>query len=601
MISTTMNRSLILFALSLGCSTLRPAVRTSAPMGVTRVVLFQNGLGYFERNGTTGSDVDLVARRDHLDDVLKSLTVVDRAGGRVASVRVMPAAGRADVVTLRLGLSGPATHDLSISYMTEVSGWRPSYRVVLGEHGGARLQGFAVIDNHTGEPWRGVALGLSTATPLSFRYALHAERVAHRPQFNSDGRLVQTPQPEANADAQTQQAQAIQLGPQGQLMNGFNNVQMAYNMAQTALPQDSNRAGRMVGETPQPSPDAGNTPTQGGSLEDAWATTSSRENNAGITMDAPARLDLDVDEGAMIPFVDQVTTGEEVLLYRPSSAGAPSASRPYRAVLFHNPLHAPLLTGPVTVYRDGAFVGDGVTATVPSQAHAFVAHALDPDVHVQRETSSLEDEVRVTAAHAGVLTLRLQGVRRTHVTLDAAEAWAMRAFVFVAAVEGYRPRALPDGSIEAPGGYFIPVAAGQRHAELSFDLVQSHTSEVHIETDPTHPHIGPLLDYLNASHVNADTIRELQRIHDRSIALRDQRVTLEEDLVAQQRALEERRQALGALRDVPANGALRSRIAQSVAEGVAAVDAITRRVVANNAESLTLREQWYALTRALVA
>ncbi len=595
---TAMNRSLIVFALSFGCSTLRPAVRTSAPMGVTRVVLFQNGLGYFERNGSTGSDVDLVARRDHLDDVLKSLTVVDRSGGRVASVRVMPVGGRSDVVTLRLGLSGPARHDLSISYMTEVSGWRPSYRVVLGENGSARLQGFAVIDNHTGEPWRGVALGLSTATPLSFRYALHAERVAHRPQFNSDGRLVQTPQPEGNSAAQTQM---IQLGPPGQTANVFNNVQAAYNMAQAELPQDSNRAGRMVGEVPQIAPDAANTPAQGGSLEDAWASTSTRESAAGVTMDAPAHLDLDVDEGAMIPFVDQVTTGEEVLLYRPSSERAPSAARPYRAVLFHNPLNAPLLTGPVTVYRDGAFIGDGVTATVPTRAHAFVAHALDPDVHVQRGSSSLDDEVRVTAAHAGVLTLRLQGVRRSHVTLDAAEPWALRAFVFIAAVEGFRPRALPDGSIEAPGGYFIPVAAGQRHAEVTFDLVQARTTEVHIETDPTHPHIGPLLDYLNTSHANADTIRELQRIHDRSIALRDQRVTLDEDLTAQQRALVERRQALGALRDVPANGALRARIGQSVAEGVAAVDAITRRVVANNAEALTLREQWYALTRALVA
>ena len=598
--ATTMNRSLIVFALSLGCSTLRPAVRTSAPMGVSRVVLFQNGLGYFERNGTTGSDVDLVARRDHLDDVLKSLTVVDRAGGHVASVRVMPVGGRSDVVTLRLGLSGPATHDLSISYMTEVSGWRPSYRVVLGENGSARLQGFAVIDNHTGEPWRGVALGLSTATPLSFRYALHAERVAHRPQFNSDGRLVQTPQPEGDDNSQ-QQNQMVPLAQQTQAPNNFNNVQAAYNMAQNALPQDSNRAGRMVGEAPQIAPSAANATQQSGSLEDAWASTSSRENTSGVTMDSPARLDLDVDEGAMIPFVDQVTTGEEVLLYRPSSDRAPSAARPYRAVLFHNPLHAPLLTGPVTVYRDGAFIGDGVTATVPTQAHAFVAHALDPDVHVQRETSSLDDEVRVTAAHAGVLSLRLQGVRRSHVTLDAAEPWTMRAFVFVAVIEGFHPRALPDGSIEAPSGYFIPVAAGQRHAEVTFDLVQARTSEIHIETDPTHPHIGPLLDYLNNAHASADTIRELQRIHDRSIALRDQRATLDEDLIAQQRALEERRQALGALRDVPANGALRARIAQSVAEGVAAVDAITRRAVANNAEALTLREQWYALTRALVA
>lgn len=586
------------FFLSLGCSSLRPAVRTYAPMAVTRVVLFQNGLGYFERRGSTASDVELVARRDHLDDLLKSLTVVDRSGGRVASVRVVGARG--EHVTLRLGLAGPAQHDLSISYMTEVSGWRPSYRVVMGERGTVRLQGFAVIDNHTGEAWRGVSLGLSTATPLSFRYALHAERVAQRPHFNSDGRLQQEPVTPAQQLAQTQDDgnNALQIDPSGVM----NNVQAAYNIAQRALPQDSNRAGRMVGEVQAPRPtEPASANATGGALEDAWASAPPREDSAGVTMDAPSHLDLDVDESAMIPFVDQATPGEAVLLFKPSSDRAPSATRPYRAVMFHNPLHAPLLTGPVTVYENNAFIGDGVTATVPADAYAFVAHALDVNVHAHRETASLDDEVRVTAAHAGVLTLQLQSVLRTTVTLDSPSDWGTRAFVHVAAVEGYRPRALPDGSIEAPGGYYLPVASGQHHAAVTLDLLRARTDEVHIETDPTHPRIPALLAYLSHVQNAAETVAELHRIHERSIVLRDQRATLEEDLVAQQRALAERREALGALRDVASNAGLRARIGQSVAEGVAAVDAITRRVVSNNAEALTLREQWYALTRALVA
>src|SRR5262249_6569620 len=125
--------------------------------------------------------------------------------------------------------------------------------------------------------------------------------------------------------------------------------------------------------------------------------------------------------------------------------------------------------------------------------------------------------------------------------------------------------------------------------------------EVHVETDPTHPRVPALLEYLNRAHGAPETVAELHRIHERSVALRDQRGTLEEDLAAHQRALAERREALAALRDVPSNGALRARIGQSVAEGVAAVDAITRRIVGNNAEALSLREQWYALTRALAA
>ncbi|GAC1471730.1 MAG: hypothetical protein PVSMB1_19390 [Gemmatimonadaceae bacterium] len=68
-----------------------------------RVVLYKNGVGYFEHtarvHGTQDLSIDFTTAQ--LNDVLKSLTAVDLGEGRVSSVRynsIRPA-GRAAEVT----------------------------------------------------------------------------------------------------------------------------------------------------------------------------------------------------------------------------------------------------------------------------------------------------------------------------------------------------------------------------------------------------------------------------------------------------------------------------------------------------------------------
>ncbi|HZS40420.1 MAG TPA: hypothetical protein VFF06_26490, partial [Polyangia bacterium] len=54
---------------------------------VTRAVLYQNGIGYFERRGKIDEDVlKIRVRPDQIRDVLKSLTVVDMTSGRAVSI-----------------------------------------------------------------------------------------------------------------------------------------------------------------------------------------------------------------------------------------------------------------------------------------------------------------------------------------------------------------------------------------------------------------------------------------------------------------------------------------------------------------------------------
>src|SRR6267154_1717860 len=64
--------------------------QTPAPdkLPIKRVVLYKNGVGYFEHLGQVqgNQDVSISFTSGQLNDVLKSLTVLDLNGGRIAAV-----------------------------------------------------------------------------------------------------------------------------------------------------------------------------------------------------------------------------------------------------------------------------------------------------------------------------------------------------------------------------------------------------------------------------------------------------------------------------------------------------------------------------------
>jgi hypothetical protein len=61
---------------------------SAARLPVTRVVLYKNGVGYFEHSGRIrgNQDVDIDFTTAQLNDVLKSLTVLDLGRGRITGV-----------------------------------------------------------------------------------------------------------------------------------------------------------------------------------------------------------------------------------------------------------------------------------------------------------------------------------------------------------------------------------------------------------------------------------------------------------------------------------------------------------------------------------
>src|SRR5262249_47404285 len=161
------------------------------PMQLHRVILYQNGIGYFERAGHMhGETLQLKFSRGELDDVLKTLTVIDRLGAAVATVDVPTLGDKDKAIALAVRMSAGRVHDLKVSYAVPTPTWKAAYRVVLDDRADDKslIQGWAMVNNVSQEDWTGVQLTLATGAPMSFVHDLHTPEYVRRPDIH--GHLV---------------------------------------------------------------------------------------------------------------------------------------------------------------------------------------------------------------------------------------------------------------------------------------------------------------------------------------------------------------------------------------------------------------------------
>src|SRR5271157_1251267 len=265
---------------------LAAALAYSAELPVTQVVLYKHGVGFFERSGRLGAgeSARLDFNASEMNDVLKSLVVNARGGGKISGLRydsmdplshtleqfpfkigdAQPLSGMLDQLkgarlemkfgnetvagvvvngrvvagsdkqpereqlTLMLDSGDLRTVDLSAaasirftdpqlqrqfkdylaavnaarskdkrsvyidssdaaerqvtaSYMVPAPVWKSSYRLIFGASGQPVLEGWAIVDNTTGEDWTKVQLSLVSGQPISFVSQLYAPKYVERP------------------------------------------------------------------------------------------------------------------------------------------------------------------------------------------------------------------------------------------------------------------------------------------------------------------------------------------------------------------------------------------------------------------------------------
>src|SRR3954468_9968275 len=187
-----MRRFSLLLAILSGCAHRQPHISVEGAV-LGRVVIYRNGVAFYERTAhVTDGRVSVHVPRDRVDDFLKSLTVVDPSTRKPLAVSIPRQEGDG-YLTMTLDTVGHQNGDVLLTYVTESPAWKPSYRVVVGDQGKVMLEGWAIVDNVSGEDWQNVLVGVGASSALSFRYDLWSVRHIDRDLLAGESRFAVAP------------------------------------------------------------------------------------------------------------------------------------------------------------------------------------------------------------------------------------------------------------------------------------------------------------------------------------------------------------------------------------------------------------------------
>jgi hypothetical protein len=275
-------------------------------------------------------------------------------------------------------------------YVVPTPVWKSSYRLVFDDQARPLLEGWAIVDNTTGEDWTGVTLSLVSGMPVSFISPLYEPRYVSRPVAELPGDRAQRPilhggvieQEAASDQALVQAAPAPPAAPQA--MAGF----LGGARAKAAREMSPDMEARMERNVALPSTIG---PTAaGGELGDLFE----------YRIDHPVTVRK--EESAMLPFVQQRIDGRKLLIFSESHG----SQHPLNAVELSNATSNTLDGGAITVFDAGAYAGEALFETIKSGDKRLISYAVDLGARITTAFDSSSKMMRDFTARRGLITFR---------------------------------------------------------------------------------------------------------------------------------------------------------------------------------------------------
>jgi hypothetical protein len=316
---------------------------------------------------------------------------VKTALGRVAMYR---AQGQRQ---LTIAAHGDGQRTVRIGYVVAVPLWKASYRLVLpadATASNARLQGWAVLENFSGQSWSGVELTLLSGNPVTFRQALYQSYYVPRPSVpvESGSHVLPPPDTGALADEATKPAGATENTTPPMLR------QFARRAAPAAM------AAGMPAPAPAPPP-----PPEPAQIEAAAAS----ESTTQVAFTLPNKINVGAGQSLVVPVIDRELPAHRVEIYQPLT----DSTHPLAAIELTNAAETGLPPGVLTLYQQGdrgaEYLGDARLAAFPAGDKRLLSYAVDNKVTVTSDSISRDAIVKATIAEGVMHLTRLNRVTTT--------------------------------------------------------------------------------------------------------------------------------------------------------------------------------------------
>ncbi len=583
-----------------------PAVITDQALPLRRVVVYRNGVGYFERQGRVeGDHVRFRVLQSDVGDFLATLAVMEQGGSSVrAAAFPMPAeptSGGEETTPapptnarreVNLALDGRG-HDLVVGYTVETPIWRPSYRLVFSERGGAQVQAWGIVQNLSGEDWRDVRLSLVAGSPVSFRSELAEAVIPQRPVVTDRGAVIDAvpqgettlaeapppppPPPEPSPEPAAAEASAAMTG----------GVRTRAPRAQPSRPAPPRRAmgpggggGRaydaMEGEYAR----APAAPPPSQAPRNLAALAALAVQGGATRYDLPNRVTIPDRTATMVMLVARDLPGERLYLFAPDPGVGASTQHPFHVARFENRTGAMLERGPIAIFEEGAFLGQGMLEPMPDAATTTVPFALERGLAVEHSTRGAMEGARLVRMQREALTIERYLVNRTTYQVRNGLDRPVRLLLRHAVGSHQQLFEPPPGTENTPGNALVPVQV-DRHGRAEMVVVVRTPIPQRVElSDPNAvTALEAWLSTANPPAAVAQSVRtalDLRRQMTELTAERDTQVRRRDDL---QQNTNETRENLRAIQRNAQATDLRQQLTTRLARIATELDQITRRIV----------------------
>ena len=456
--------------------------------------------------------------------------------------------------TLDLAMRGEGRRTVRVAYIVEVPVWKASYRLTLGADPTAPrsgLQGWATVENLSGQDWKNVELTLVSGRPVAFRQALYNAYYVVRPEVPIEvaGRLMPGVD-RGGVDAARQRAKEVPPPPP----------------APATAPMQNRR---YQSETAA----AGRAPAEVAAAADQVEATDAATQ---VVFKFPRAVTVDNGRTLSIPIIDRQVPAIRLALYQ-----ADAASRnPLAAIRLTNDGDTGLPPGIITLYerdRAGAvaYVGDARLSAFPIGETRLLAYALDEKIVVEREAAQTDRLATGTIAKGALQVSRI--ARQTTTYRVKGPAKEPRQLVVV-------QRRLPGWTLVNPdakgvelseGNYRIPFQLPGGDKTQVFEVVQEQTQ--HQQLRLLDASADQIRIYVDAREFDARTREALTRVLQLQATVADAQRRLTQADQERQQIVQEQSRLRDNLARVPANSDLQRRYLATLDRQESELEAIAKR------------------------
>ncbi|MEE8584175.1 MAG: hypothetical protein V3T83_04915 [Acidobacteriota bacterium] len=269
------------------------------------------------------------------------------------------------------------------AYLQQFPVWKTTYRLQFDGRE-ANIEGWALIDNPTGESWEGVELTLISGMPVSFVMDLYQPLYASRTEVPVPGARVAAPRSYETA-VRTRQAQEEAKPPPARARRESRIQDLALSRRPaTALMKLS------VGAMPAEAPPVDFQQAQATQIQDYFEYR------------FPFPVRLAGRQSAFLPFIRKPIQAERVSIFNARQ----DRIHPLNGARLHNNSGVPLEAGPVTVFEQGRYAGEAVLEYMPRDDRRFISYGVDYEIVVSLDQSLGAETVTGVKIQRGVATIQ---------------------------------------------------------------------------------------------------------------------------------------------------------------------------------------------------